>query len=78
MATPEKGRISRITRIGGYSLGTKLGEGSFAIVREARHMATDEPVRALAASGSGAGRKARRVGGRQGRPGSTVGCYLPC
>ena len=40
----DKGRIARISRIGCYILGNKLGEGSFAIVREAKHAATDESV----------------------------------
>lgn len=40
----EASRLGRITRIGSYALGRKLGEGSFAVVREARHIPTDEAV----------------------------------
>lgn len=40
----DKGRIGRITRIGCYTLGEKLGEGSFALVRVAKHVPSDERV----------------------------------
>lgn len=35
----------RRKRVGGYILGKTLGEGSFAKVRIATHVATDEKVR---------------------------------
>ena len=37
--------IHTIKRIGAYSVGKKLGEGAFAVVRKGMHMQTKVPVR---------------------------------
>ena len=44
MDSPVRSRLSRVSRLGGYQIGKKLGEGSFAQVRAARHLLTDELV----------------------------------
>lgn len=36
--------IKSVSQIGCYSLGKKLGEGAFAVVREGRHILTDMKV----------------------------------
>ena len=36
--------IHEIKRIGAYSVGKKLGEGAFAVVRRGTHMQTKVPV----------------------------------